>query len=190
MHWTQWALLGARLIPGGVLILAGFSKVAMGPAGFTRVVQAYKLLPARWSRVVALTLPPVEVAAGTLVVLGAFSQLGALVAILVLGVVTAAAGSALVRGVKAPCGCFGEFTTTVTSTVIARNGVLMALLVPDLVLGGGAFSLDAIPAIRWYIAAAVVAGFAVVAVARAKGGDEPSLPAAAIASINKGAISS
>jgi uncharacterized membrane protein YphA (DoxX/SURF4 family) len=190
MHWIQWALLGARLIPGGVLILAGFSKVAMGPAGFTRVVQAYKLLPQRWSRIIAVVLPPVEIATGTLVVLGAFAQPGALIAIFVLGVVTAAAGSALVRGVKAPCGCFGEFTTTVTSTVIARNGVLMALLAPGLVIGGGALSLDAIPSIRWYVAAAVVAGAALAAASRARGGDRPSLPAAAINSMKEGAVSS
>jgi uncharacterized membrane protein YphA (DoxX/SURF4 family) len=189
MHWIQWALLGARLIPGGVLILAGFSKMAMGPAGFTRVVHAYKLLPERWSRIVAVTLPAVEVATGTLVVLGIFAQPGALIAILVLGVVTAAAGSALVRGVKAPCGCFGEFSTTVTRTVIARNGVLMALLVPGLVIGGGAFSLDAIPSIRWFVAAAVVAGAALAAASRASGRDRRLLTAAAITSIKEGAVS-
>lgn len=189
MHWIQWALVGARLIPGGVLILAGSSKIAMGPAGFTRVVQAYQLLPLRWSRIVALVLPPVEIAAGALVVLGAFAQPGAVLAILVLGVVTAAAATALVRGVKAPCGCFGEFTTTVTTTVIARNGVLMVLLVPGLVIGGGALSLDAIPSIRLYVAAALVAGAVLVAASRARAGDRPSLPAAAISSMKEGAVS-
>lgn len=173
MPWVQWALFSARLITGGLLILAGSSKLALSPASFKRVVQAYRLLPETWSGLVALALPPIEIGVGTMVVLGAFTRLGALLALLILAVVTAAAGSVLARGLKAACGCFGEFTTSVSGTVIARNGVLMALLVPSLLIGGGAVSLDAAPTVRWYVAVAVAVAAALVALLRAQDGAQP-----------------
>jgi uncharacterized membrane protein YphA (DoxX/SURF4 family) len=148
---------------GGVLILAGASKLAQGPASFKRVVQAYELLPERWSRLVAVGLPPLEISVGTIVVLGAFARLGAALALLILSVVTVAAGSVVMRGLKATCGCFGELTTAVSGQVIARNCVLMGLMAPALLMGGGPISLDAVPSVRLYAASAVAGAVAVAA---------------------------
>ena len=175
MNWVPVALLVARLVTGGLLTLAGFSKVALGPVRQLQVVRAYRLLPETWSRPVATALPPIEMVIGASVVLGIYSQGASLLALLVLAVVTGAAGSALVRGIKAPCGCFGNVKTLISWKVVARNVVLMAALVPVIRIGGGGISLDTVPSIRSYVVAAVAAAVVVLATAQLKGAGHTSL---------------
>jgi uncharacterized membrane protein YphA (DoxX/SURF4 family) len=146
MDWIQWALFSGRLIAGGLLLLGGFSKIALGPASFLKIVQAYRLLPNRWDRMVAVALPPVEAAAGLFLVLGTFARLSSFLGVIVLAAVTSAAITVLVRGLRAPCGCMGDFKSMVTWKIVVRNGLLIASLAPGLVVGGSSLSLVSGPA--------------------------------------------
>jgi uncharacterized membrane protein YphA (DoxX/SURF4 family) len=159
MDWIQWALFSGRLVAGGLLLLGGFSKIALGPASFLKIVQAYQLLPDRWDRMVAVVLPPVEVAVGLLLVLGTFARLSSLLGVIVLAVVTSAAITVLVRGLRAPCGCMGDFKSMVTWKIVVRNGLLIASLGPGVVIGGSSLSLISGPAAGSY---ALVGALAVI----------------------------
>jgi uncharacterized membrane protein YphA (DoxX/SURF4 family) len=135
MAWVQWVLFSGRLIAGGLLLLGGFSKIALGPASFLKIVKAYRLLPDRGARVVAVALPPIELGIGLFLVVGAFARLGSLLGVIVLVVVTSAAITVLARGLRAPCGCLGDFKSMVTWKIVLRNGLLIGLLAPGIVLG-------------------------------------------------------
>jgi uncharacterized membrane protein YphA (DoxX/SURF4 family) len=101
-----WAATAARLLLGGVLVVAGLLKLP-DPAAAVWAVRAYRLLPEALVGPVAFGLPVVEVAVGLALLVGVFVRTAALAAALLLVVFLGAVGSAWARGLQIDCGCFG-----------------------------------------------------------------------------------
>jgi uncharacterized membrane protein YphA (DoxX/SURF4 family) len=101
-----WLTLLARLILGGVLIVAGALKVGNLQKS-AMSVRAYEMLPIWLANFFGYALPWVEIGIGALLVLGvAVRMMGALGALIMLGLIIAIA-QAWARGLSIDCGCFG-----------------------------------------------------------------------------------
>ena len=101
-----WAGLLARLVTGGVWIVAGGLKIAE-PEASIAAVRAYQLLPSSAAEVVGLALPAVEVAVGLALVLGLFTRAAGVVSALLFLAFIAGIASVWARGIEIDCGCFG-----------------------------------------------------------------------------------
>lgn len=97
----------ARLLPGLVFLIAGGGKL-FDPAGFSRAVRSYEIIPERLTTPVATTLPALECVVGLCLVIGLFTQVAAAVALLLLVGFTVAAALVLAQGRVVDCGCFGQ----------------------------------------------------------------------------------
>jgi len=96
-----------RLVLGGLLVLAGVSKLVDRPA-FRQAVAEYQLLPATLERPFAMALPWLEVVIGALLLLGlATNVVAALGGALFLSF-GVAIGVNLARGRSFDCHCFGS----------------------------------------------------------------------------------
>jgi uncharacterized membrane protein YphA (DoxX/SURF4 family) len=129
----QWLGLAARLVVGGVWIVAGVLKLP-DPAGSVRAVRAYDLLPEPIVPVIGHLLPVVEVVLGAALVLGLFTRAAALVSAVQLLLFMGAIASAWARGISIECGCFGgggatEGASSSYPLEIARDVGLLALSV-------------------------------------------------------------
>jgi uncharacterized membrane protein YphA (DoxX/SURF4 family) len=106
--WTAgpWLATAARLVLGGVFVVAGLLKVP-DPAAAVRAVRAYRLLPEALVGPVAFGLPVVEIVVGVALLAGVFVRTAALTAAVLLVVFLVGVGSAWTRGLQIDCGCFG-----------------------------------------------------------------------------------
>lgn len=104
--WTGWVGLAARLILGGVLVVAGALKVgAVGES--ILAVRAYRLLPYDLTTVVGTVLPFAEVVLGLLLITGTFTRISGILGALLMVAFIIGIGSAWARGLTLDCGCFG-----------------------------------------------------------------------------------
>lgn len=94
-----------RLGLGAVFVAASAPKI-LDPAGFSRNVFHYQILPQNLVNVVAITLPWIELFVGLCLILGFRLRGATLVAIGSLVIFLGAMGSALARGLNIDCGCF------------------------------------------------------------------------------------
>ena len=101
-----WLATAARLLLGGVFVVAGALKVP-DPAAAVRAVRAYRLLPESLVAPVAFGLPVVEIAVGLALIAGVFVRTAAITAAVLLVVFIVGVGSAWARGLQIDCGCFG-----------------------------------------------------------------------------------
>ncbi|HEY5981673.1 MAG TPA: MauE/DoxX family redox-associated membrane protein [Microlunatus sp.] len=104
--WAPWISTLARLIVGGVLLVAGALKV-IDPQSAIAAVRAYELVPAWLERPIGWGLPFLEVGLGLLLVSGLFTRAAAVAAGLLIVVFLIAVVSAAARGLSIDCGCFG-----------------------------------------------------------------------------------
>lgn len=102
----DWIGLAARLVTGGVWIVAGLLKVP-DPAGSVRAVRAYDLLPESIVPTVGYVLPILEVVVGLCLVLGLLTRAMAVVSALLFMAFIIGIASAWARGLEIDCGCFG-----------------------------------------------------------------------------------
>ncbi|MGY1602441.1 MauE/DoxX family redox-associated membrane protein [Geodermatophilus sp. SYSU D00815] len=135
---VPWSATAARLLLGGVLLVAGALKLP-DPAAAVRAVRAYRLLPEPLVAPVAFGLPVVEVAVGLALLAGVFVRTAAIAAAVLLAVFTAAVASAWARGLRIDCGCFGG------GGEVAADGTAY----PAEVLRDGALLLVALALARW-----------------------------------------
>ncbi len=98
--------LVARLILGGVLLVAGALKVT-DPTTAERAVRAYQILPYDLAGTVGLILPIVEIIAGVLLIVGLFTRISAVIGGLLMIAFIIGIASAWARGLTIECGCFG-----------------------------------------------------------------------------------
>lgn len=142
-----WISLGARLILGGVLIVAGGLKVVEAPTDQVRAVRAYQLLPVGFDELVAYTLPVIEIIVGLALVVGVVTRLAAVLGGLLMTAFIVGVASAWARGLTIDCGCFGgggevAAGETAYAEEIVRDVGLVALAVWLVVFGAGRFALD------------------------------------------------
>lgn len=102
----DWIGLAARLVTGGVWIVAGMLKVP-DPAGSVRAVRAYDLLPESIVPTVGYALPILEVVVGLCLVLGLLTRVMAAVSAVLFVAFIIGIASAWARGLEIDCGCFG-----------------------------------------------------------------------------------
>ena len=136
----------ARLVLGGVLLVAGALKVTV-PAVSARAVQAFQILPFDLAGYVGYALPVVEIAVGLLLIVGLFTRVSAVVGGLLMLAFIVGIGSAWARGLTIDCGCFGgggtiEATQTQYLLDILRDAGLVACAAWLLVRPRTAYSLD------------------------------------------------
>ena len=105
--WAPWVGLVARLVLGGVLLVAGLLKVGR-PRAAARAAQSYQILPFEVAGMVGLALPVVEIVLGLLLVLGLFTRTAGLLGMVLQLVFIAAIASVWARGIEIDCGCFGD----------------------------------------------------------------------------------
>ncbi len=101
-----WAGLAARLLVGGVWLVAGALKIGDLPAS-VRAVRAYQLLPEAIVPAVGYGLPLFELILGTLLVVGLVTRLSAVLSALLQIAFLIGIISAWSRGLQIDCGCFG-----------------------------------------------------------------------------------
>jgi uncharacterized membrane protein YphA (DoxX/SURF4 family) len=103
---ARWISTGARLVLGGVFIVAGALKV-IDPQSSVAAVRAYRLLPSSLETMVGWGLPFAEIALGLLLLAGIATRVVAVATAILLLVFIFAVASAWVRGLSIDCGCFG-----------------------------------------------------------------------------------
>ena len=104
---APWVATVARLVLGGVFVVAGVLKLP-DPAAAVRAVRAYRLLPEALVSTVAFGMPVLEIAVGLALVLGVFVRTAAIASAVLLTVYIAAIASAWARGLQIDCGCFSK----------------------------------------------------------------------------------
>jgi uncharacterized membrane protein YphA (DoxX/SURF4 family) len=103
---ASWVSTAARLILGGVFLVAGWMKV-IDPQSSVAAVRAYRLLPDSAATLVGWGLPFAEIALGLLLLAGIATRVAAAFTAVFLVVFIAAVVSAAARGLSIDCGCFG-----------------------------------------------------------------------------------
>ena len=103
---APWVSTAARVVLGGVFLVAGGLKV-IDPQSSVAAVRAYRLLPTSVATIVGWGLPFAEVALGLLLLAGVATRLVAAAVAVLLMVFIAAVASAAIRGLSIDCGCFG-----------------------------------------------------------------------------------
>jgi uncharacterized membrane protein YphA (DoxX/SURF4 family) len=113
-----------RLGLGGVFVAASVPKI-LDPAGFSRNVFHYEILPENLVNITAITLPWVELLVGLCLITGLRVRGAALVAIGSLVIFLGAMGSALARGLNIDCGCFKTSGTPLGPERLVGDVVLL-----------------------------------------------------------------
>ncbi|MBF8188729.1 DoxX family membrane protein [Nonomuraea sp. K274] len=101
-----WVTTVARLVLGGVLIVAGALKIG-NPADSVVAVKAYQLLPDSIAVPVGYALPILEIVVGVLLVVGLLTRVAAVVAGLLMFAFVFGIAWAWANGLRIDCGCFG-----------------------------------------------------------------------------------
>lgn len=126
--WLTSICVAAVLVHGGLHKLR--ARVV-----FTATLRDYQLLPDGMTPLVGLMLPWLELSAAALLLLPQFRMPGTLLAGGLLALYTLAMAINIQRGRRyIDCGCAGPAQRQPISTwLILRNGLLVALLIPNLV---------------------------------------------------------
>ena len=101
-----WLGLAARLVLGGVLVMAGYLK-AFNPSQAKMAVRAYQVLPIPVANFFGVALPWLEIGAGLLILIGVSVRYAAIFAGALMLLFIIAISQAWARGLSIDCGCFG-----------------------------------------------------------------------------------
>lgn len=143
--------LAARVALGGLFVFAAYAKLR-DPALFSQAIEKFHVVTPvdhdHITKLLAFGIPWVELVAAGALVLGFWTRPAALVlsgaligfTVLIVGVVA--------RGESFECGCLGRFKLACPAKLswcnVGQNGVLLAIGLVALVLGGGRWSVDAV----------------------------------------------
>jgi putative oxidoreductase len=103
---NSYVVLAASLVGAAVFIYAGIDKIR-DPLQFADSIAAFAILPAVLINLLALSLPPFEIACGLLLLAPWTRRVGALAVAVISIIFFTALASALLRGLTLDCGCFG-----------------------------------------------------------------------------------
>ena len=104
--YQPWITLLARLILGGVLLVAGGLKVGNLQKSAT-AVRAYELLPTAIANFLGYVLPWIEIGLGLLLISGVAVSISGLFGAIIMFAFIIAIAQAWARGLSIDCGCFG-----------------------------------------------------------------------------------
>lgn len=120
-------VLVLRVAVGVLFVWAGSSKIGHADV-FASQIAAFGLVPHAAIAPMALLLPFCEVLLGGYLILGLYTRIAALIAVIQLAIFATAIGSAVARGLTLSCGCFGPGDKTVTSwTEVGRDAGFAAI---------------------------------------------------------------
>ena len=123
----DWLALAARLVVGGLFVVAGALKLG-DPSAFATEIANYHFVPALapW---LAVTLPATEIVVGAALVVAPppWRRAASLAAMGLLVMFTVAIVHVVRAGINVDCGCFGGNSGPVTAWTAARDLVLLAL---------------------------------------------------------------
>ena len=131
----------ARVIVGGVLLITGLAKLMTSSHRFLNAILGYDLVPNAIARVLARGLPWLEIITGSLLIIGFWSRVAAILGILLLAIFSSAVAISLLRGKEQSCGCFRSLTP-VQWQIVYRNMGLMGLLLPIYAFNSGRWAID------------------------------------------------
>jgi uncharacterized membrane protein YphA (DoxX/SURF4 family) len=98
--------LVSRLVLGGIMLLAGLTKIGV-PETMATSIRAYEIpLPDFLVTAMSYGLPILEVGVGAWLILGLFTRFSGAVSAVLMGIFTVAITSAWLRGLDISCGCF------------------------------------------------------------------------------------
>ena len=103
MRKFAWIL---RWIVGGIFVAAGVLKI-IDPGSFAKEIANYRLLPDVFVNFVAITLPWIELLAGSLLLAGIWKKPSALLLAGLLALFLVGISCAVYRHLDIRCGCFG-----------------------------------------------------------------------------------
>ena len=104
--YLPWVGLLARLVLGGVLLLAGYLK-AFSPDKSQMAVRAYEILPVSVANFLGIILPWLEIGAGLLLLVGLGIRYASIFGSVLMLIFVIAISQAWARGLSIDCGCFG-----------------------------------------------------------------------------------
>ncbi len=103
---NKYLLFLLRILLGLIFIYAGAEKIS-DSAGFSTSIANYRLLPIFMINFFAITIPWIEIVAGSMLILGISVKENAAIITAMLSVFIIAIGISLIRGLDIECGCFG-----------------------------------------------------------------------------------
>jgi uncharacterized membrane protein YphA (DoxX/SURF4 family) len=141
----RYVVVAISLALAAVFIYAGIDKIR-DPLQFADSIAAFAILPAVLINLLALGLPPFEMACGLLLLPPATRRIGALAVAVISVVFFTALASALLRGLTLDCGCFGTGAPS-------RPRMWLELGLDVLLFGGALFVY--LRSIRWSLQRAI-----------------------------------
>ncbi len=139
---TDALVLVLRVVLGGILVVAGVSKIGHA-AEFAAQIAGFRLLPQPVIAPLALVLPFLEIMIGGYLIAGLFTRAAAWAAVFLFAVFDGAIASAVIRGLTVSCGCFGPNDKTVTTWAeVARDAVFVLLALAVALRPPGMLALD------------------------------------------------
>jgi uncharacterized membrane protein YphA (DoxX/SURF4 family) len=138
-----WVFI-ARVIVGGTLLAAGLLKIGHFDSLATTIA-AYRI-PLLTPEIIAplsIAIPLFEVLLGAYVLLGLYTKVAAALSAFEFVIFGAAVASVVIRGIPAPCGCFGPGDVRPASWVEVGRDALLALVALSIALyAPGVLALD------------------------------------------------
>ncbi len=120
-------ILLLRVAVGVLFVWAGGAKIGHADV-FAAQIAAFGLVPHALIAPLALLLPLFEVLLGAYLVLGLYTRVAAIIAVVQLAIFATAIGTAVARGLSLSCGCFGPGDKSVTSwPEVARDLAFAAI---------------------------------------------------------------
>jgi uncharacterized membrane protein YphA (DoxX/SURF4 family) len=103
---NPYLTLVSRLVLGLVFLLAGLTKLGV-PSAFTASINSYEMpLPGPLVTLMAVGLPPLELALGLLILVGLWTRVSAAITGGLMIIFMVAMFQAIFRGLSPDCGCF------------------------------------------------------------------------------------
>jgi len=117
--------LGLRIALGAILVYSAWSKLKDSWALFAMAVDSYQVLPLWGVRLVARTLPWVELLIGVLLIVGRWMRVATVACSILLLVFFGLMVRAHLKGMEINCGCFGPGEAISWRTLL-RDGAMVA----------------------------------------------------------------
>lgn len=143
----KYFTFAARLIIGSLFVYESVHKI-VDPAEFAASIRNYMIVPPAWSNILALTLPWIEIGAGSFLIMGIQTRPSALVTTGMLGIFLGALIHAYSIGLDIDCGCFSSAASS-TGRVglyhLVRDTSLFLISLFILIADKGDFSISGFP---------------------------------------------